>query len=165
MILWHGGGNITMSTWSCWRWNLTTSASLILSCQCHGINWCLPYLATSTAVKHVFSKGWQLLHFTCNQLSGRSIHALLCFSNWSRKDLIVSQDVIEAIKHGAGKHKRFQSEVSDFEDVNSLTYILSSVLAIVVHYFLVIVCLEPWAIPAVLLTVVQYTWCIDTVVI
>ncbi|KIK00852.1 hypothetical protein K443DRAFT_68066, partial [Laccaria amethystina LaAM-08-1] len=50
-------------------------------------------VATSTAVEHVFSQGCQLLHFTCNHLSGASIQSLLCFGDWSQKDLIATSDV------------------------------------------------------------------------
>jgi hypothetical protein len=72
-------------------------------------------LATSTAVERVFSQGRQLLHFTRNRLSGVSIRALLCFGDWSRKDLIATSDVVEAIRYSNGKRKRALSETSSIE--------------------------------------------------
>ena len=69
-------------------------------------------LATSTAVERVFSQGRQLLHFTRNRLSGVSIRSLLCFGDWSRKDLIATSDVVEAIRYSSRKRKRALSETS-----------------------------------------------------
>ena len=69
-------------------------------------------LATSTAVERVFSQGRQLLHFTRNRLSGLSIRSLLCFGDWSRKDLIANSDVVDAIRYSNKKHKRALSETS-----------------------------------------------------
>jgi hypothetical protein len=66
-------------------------------------------LATSTAVEHVFSQGCQLLHFTCNHLSGASIQSLLCFGDWSQKDLIATSDVVEAIRHSSSMKHNFAS--------------------------------------------------------
>ncbi|KAJ6551884.1 hypothetical protein B0H19DRAFT_912889, partial [Mycena capillaripes] len=45
-------------------------------------------IATSTGVECVFSKGRQLLHFTCNRLSVKSVHIFLCLGSWSQHDLI-----------------------------------------------------------------------------
>ena len=67
-------------------------------------------LATSTAVECVFSQGRQLLYLTRSRLSGISIWALLCFGDWSRKDLIATSDVVEAIRYSNGKRKRALSE-------------------------------------------------------
>jgi len=72
-------------------------------------------LATSTAVECVFLQGLQLLHFTQNHLSGVSIRALLCFGDWSRKDLIATSDVVEAIRYSNGKCKHALSETSSIE--------------------------------------------------
>jgi hAT family C-terminal dimerisation region len=74
-------------------------------------------LATSTAVERVFSRGRHLLPFTQSHLSGASICALLCFGDWSRKDLIATSDVVEAIKysHGNRKRKRALSETASIE--------------------------------------------------
>ena len=58
----------------------------------------MTFQATSTSVERVFSQGRQLLHFTRNRLSGQSIRALMCFGDWSRKDLISLSDVVDAIK-------------------------------------------------------------------
>ena len=69
-------------------------------------------LATSTAVERVFSQGRQLLHFTRNRLSGASIRSLLCFGDWSRKDLIATSDVVEAIRYSSRKRKHALSETS-----------------------------------------------------
>ena len=62
-------------------------------------------LATSTAVERVFSQGRQLLQFTHNRFSGGSIRLLLCFWDWSRKDMINTDHVVEAIKLSNGKNK------------------------------------------------------------
>ncbi|KAF8240361.1 hypothetical protein L208DRAFT_1211510, partial [Tricholoma matsutake] len=59
-------------------------------------NYLSPPLLQS-AVEGVFLQGQQLLYFTCNQLSGSSIQASLCFGDWSRKDLIDSHNVVETI--------------------------------------------------------------------
>jgi hypothetical protein len=67
-------------------------------------------LATSTAVEHVYSQGCQLLHFTHNCLSGVSIRALLCFGDWSQKDLIATSDIVEAIRYSNRKRKHALSE-------------------------------------------------------
>ena len=63
-------------------------------------------LATSTAVERVFSQGRQLLHFTRNRLSGASIRSLLCFGDWSRKDLIATSDVVKAIRQGSSRKRK-----------------------------------------------------------
>jgi hypothetical protein len=65
-------------------------------------------LATSTAVERVFSQGRQLLHFTRNRLSGRSVREILCLGSWSRHDLITLEDIILAIR--PKKRKRGESE-------------------------------------------------------
>ncbi|KAJ6545606.1 hypothetical protein B0H19DRAFT_846600, partial [Mycena capillaripes] len=44
--------------------------------------------ATSTGVERVFSKGRQLLHFTHNRLSGKSVRTFLCLGSWSKHDLV-----------------------------------------------------------------------------
>jgi hypothetical protein len=71
--------------------------------------------ATSTAVERVFSQGRQLLHFTRNRLSGKSIQALMCFGDWSWRDLVQMSDIVDAIRGltGNGKRKRRLSEDSD----------------------------------------------------
>ncbi|KAG6807412.1 hypothetical protein H0H92_007644 [Tricholoma furcatifolium] len=58
----------------------------------------VPTVSTSTAVKRVFSQGRQLLYYTRNRLSPASIRALMCLGHWSRKDLVTSAEVVEAIK-------------------------------------------------------------------
>jgi hypothetical protein len=55
-------------------------------------------LATSTAIEHVFSWGWQLLHFTCNRLSTSSIWAYLCLGLWAQHDLLLMENLLDAIK-------------------------------------------------------------------
>jgi len=67
------------------------------------------YLATSTAVKRVFSQGRQLLHFTRNWLSPASIWASLCFGDWCCKDIVRMSDVVDVIR-GKGRHKRALEE-------------------------------------------------------
>ena len=72
-------------------------------------------LATSTAIECVFSTGRQLLQFTCNRLSGQSIRALMCFGDWSRKDLVLLPDVVEAIRFKRGPQKRYLSDLGSEE--------------------------------------------------
>ena len=62
--------------------------------------------ATSTAVERVFSQGRQLLHFTRNWLSPASIRASLCLGDWSRRDLLSTSDIVEAIQIRQDKRKR-----------------------------------------------------------
>ena len=62
--------------------------------------------ATSTAVERVFSQGQQLLHFTRNRLSPASIRASLCLGDWSRRDLLSTSDIVEAIQIRQDKRKR-----------------------------------------------------------
>jgi hypothetical protein len=62
--------------------------------------------ATSTAVERVFSQGRQLLYFTRNRLSPASIRASLCLGDWSRRDLLSTSDIVEAIQIRQGKRKR-----------------------------------------------------------
>ena len=64
----------------------------------------------STAVEHMFLQGRQLLYFTQNQLSPQLIQALLCFGDWSHKELVRMSDIIIAVK-GKGKNKRTLEEV------------------------------------------------------
>jgi hypothetical protein len=52
--------------------------------------------ATSTQVERAFSLGRQLLHFTRNRLSPRSIRAFLCLGDWGRRELVDIKDVLEA---------------------------------------------------------------------
>ena len=67
-------------------------------------------VATSTAVKHVFSQGCQLLLFTWNHLCTSSIHAFLCLGSWGHNDLIFFEDVLAAVKAGL-KRKREASDL------------------------------------------------------
>jgi hypothetical protein len=60
------------------------------------------FSGTLTAVERVFSKGRQLLSYTRNCLSSASIRSLLCFGDWSHKDLVHMPDLVEAI---GGKEK------------------------------------------------------------
>jgi len=68
---------------------------------------------TSTAVERVFSKGRQLLLYTRNRLSPSSIRSLLCFGDWSRKDLVHMPDLVEAVGDKEKSRKRvFEDSVS-----------------------------------------------------
>ena len=74
-------------------------------------------LAISTAIERVFSQGRQVLYFTWNWLSPASIRSLLCFGDWSHKDLVSMPAIIEAIKgHGKQKNKRVIEEISTEEE-------------------------------------------------
>ncbi|KAJ7151170.1 hypothetical protein C8R46DRAFT_842119, partial [Mycena filopes] len=52
--------------------------------------------ATSTAVERAFSMGRHLLHFTRNRLSPSSIRAFLCLGDWGRRNLLDTNDLLEA---------------------------------------------------------------------
>ncbi|KAJ6607691.1 hypothetical protein B0H10DRAFT_1817527 [Mycena sp. CBHHK59/15] len=92
--------------------------------ELHGYNNQLHYLltstntyliATSTGVKRVFSKGRQLLYFTCNHLSTKSVQTFLCLGSWSRHDLVGDKEFHLAVREnmkGKGKSK----EHGDDED-------------------------------------------------
>ena len=67
-------------------------------------------VATSTAVKRVFSQGHQLLSFTWNRLRASSICAFLCLGSWGCNDLIFFEDVLAAVKAGL-KRKREASDL------------------------------------------------------
>jgi hypothetical protein len=87
------------------RYSMVASMLLFGICESSG---------TSTAVEHVSSKGWQLLSYTRNHLSPASICSLLCFGDWSCKDLVHMPDLVEAI---GGKEK---SRKRAFEDISSM---------------------------------------------
>jgi hypothetical protein len=55
-------------------------------------------LATSTEVEHIFSQGWQLLHFTHSRHAPSSIHAYMCLRSWSRHDLLLAGDLLSALR-------------------------------------------------------------------
>ena len=61
--------------------------------------------ATSTAVERVFSQGRQILHFTRNSLSAKSLRAFLCLGSWCRHDMVSVNDLVVAIKAQKGKVK------------------------------------------------------------
>jgi hypothetical protein len=63
-------------------------------------------VATSTAVERVFSAGRHLLPFTRNRLSGRSIRRFMCLGDWSRKDIISTEDIVQSIQSRFKKAKR-----------------------------------------------------------
>ena len=71
-------------------------------------------LATSTAVKRVFSQGQQLLHFTRNRLSPSSIRATLCFGDWCCKSIVRMSDIVDAILC-KGKKRAWDEMSSDVE--------------------------------------------------
>ncbi|KAJ7441170.1 hypothetical protein B0H11DRAFT_1749904, partial [Mycena galericulata] len=54
--------------------------------------------ATCTGVERVFSKGRQLLHFTRNRLSGKSVRTFLCLGSWSRHDLAGDKEFHLAVR-------------------------------------------------------------------
>ena len=71
------------------------------------------YIATSTAVECVFSAGRHLLPFTQNRLSGKSVCQFLCLGDWSRKDLIKTGDIVQAIQAKIKKAKCSHEEGED----------------------------------------------------
>ena len=75
------------------------------------------HLATSTAVECVFLQGQHLLPFTDNQLSDCSIHALLCFGDWSQKNLVDNEVIVKALDL-KNNSQREVIELSDEEDDN-----------------------------------------------
>lgn len=60
------------------------------------------HLATSTPVERLFSQGRHLLVFTRNRLSGDSIRKFLCLGGWSKRDLVRTEHVVEAVKKVMG---------------------------------------------------------------
>jgi hypothetical protein len=64
------------------------------------------FVATSTAVERVFSRGHHLLVFTRNCLSAASIRKLLCFGSWCQKDLVRDDDIIKGVEEVMGGKKR-----------------------------------------------------------
>ena len=63
----------------------------------------------------MFSQGRQLLSYTRNRLSVSSIRSILCFGDWSQKDLVHMPDLVEAVNaNGKGK-KRALGEDSSVE--------------------------------------------------
>ncbi|KAJ7186671.1 hypothetical protein C8R46DRAFT_880231, partial [Mycena filopes] len=55
--------------------------------------------ATSTGVERVFSRGQQLLHFTRNRLSVKSVCSsiFLCLWSWSKHDLVGDKEFQMAV--------------------------------------------------------------------
>jgi hypothetical protein len=64
------------------------------------------FVATSTAVERVFSRGRHLLVFTRNHLSAVSIRKLLCFGSWCQKDLVRDDNIIKGVEEVMGSKKR-----------------------------------------------------------
>jgi hypothetical protein len=64
------------------------------------------FVATSTAVERVFSRGRHLLVFTRNRLSTTSIRKLLCFGSCCQKDLVQDDDIIKGVEEVMGSKKR-----------------------------------------------------------
>jgi len=61
----------------------------------------------------MFSQGQQLRSYTRNRLSASSIQSILCFGNWSRKDLVYMPHLIEAVDaKGNGKKQALDEDSS-----------------------------------------------------
>ena len=73
-------------------------------------------VATSTAIKCVFSQGCQLLLFTHNCLFASLIHVFLCLGSWGHNDLIMFEDVVSAVKANS-KRKREEFDLDIEVDV------------------------------------------------
>jgi hypothetical protein len=54
-------------------------------------------------VERLFSQGRHLLVFTRNRLSGESIRRFLCVGGWSKRDIIRTEHVVEAVKKVMGR--------------------------------------------------------------
>jgi hypothetical protein len=78
------------------------------------------YLATLTAVERVFSQGRQLLSYTQNCLSPFSIRSILCFRDWSRKDLVHMPDLVVAVDDKQKSKKRTFEETSISADESQI---------------------------------------------
>ncbi|KAF8188173.1 hypothetical protein K438DRAFT_1477939, partial [Mycena galopus ATCC 62051] len=61
--------------------------------------------ATSSGVEQVFSKGLQLLHFTRNRLSGKSVRTFLCLGSWSKHDSVGDKEFQVSVRENMGKGK------------------------------------------------------------
>ncbi|KAJ7164270.1 hypothetical protein C8R46DRAFT_901485, partial [Mycena filopes] len=62
--------------------------------------------ATSTGVDRVFSRGRQLLHFTRNQLSAKSVCMFLCLWSWSKHDLVGNKEFQMAVCENMGEKEK-----------------------------------------------------------
>jgi hAT family C-terminal dimerisation region len=67
--------------------------------------------ATSTEVERLFSQGHLILHFTRNRLSPSSFHAFLCVGSWAWRDMVILEDIIQAIK--SSKRKRLHADTPE----------------------------------------------------
>jgi hypothetical protein len=51
------------------------------------------YVATSVDVKHLFSRGCNVLLHVCNHLSSQSVRTLLCLGTWCSMGLVNDVDI------------------------------------------------------------------------
>ena len=117
VILLLGGGIIATHTLSCLLWPSTFLVHQVWGIICYCLSMLIyNVLATSTAVEHIFSQGRQLLLYTWNRLSPFSICAILCFRDWSHKDLVDMLDLVAAVNDKQKSKKRVFEETSSADE-------------------------------------------------
>ena len=117
VILLLGGGIIATRTLSCLLWPSTFLVRQVWGIICYSLSmliYCV--LATLTAVERIFSQGRQLLSYTQNCLSPFSIRSILCFGDWSRKDLVHMPDLVAAVDDKQKLKKRVFEETSSADE-------------------------------------------------
>ena len=58
------------------------------------------YLASTVSVERSFSRGQILISHLRNRLRSNTIHALMCFGDWSRLDLFTPPELEAMLKDG-----------------------------------------------------------------
>ncbi len=72
----------------------------------------LSLTATTVDVERMFSKGRILLPHVRNRLTGQSVRAILCLSEWARIGLVKDKDIHEATEKAEVKGPETSDEVS-----------------------------------------------------
>jgi hypothetical protein len=73
-------------------------------------------LATLTAVECIFSQGHQLLSYMQSCLSPSMIRSILCFGDWSHKDLVHMLDLVAAVEDKQRLKKWEFEEISSADE-------------------------------------------------
>lgn len=60
------------------------------------------FLASTVSVERSFSRGRILISHLRNRLRSDTIHALMCFGDWSRLDLFTPQQLQDMLKDDSG---------------------------------------------------------------
>jgi hypothetical protein len=73
-------------------------------------------LAMLTVVECIFSQGRQLLSYIQSCLSPSMICSILCFGDWSHKDLVHMPDLVAAVDDKQKLKKREFEEISSADE-------------------------------------------------